>query len=342
MPNENAIETFNLTKGFKTKQNNIQEGKLGFLKRKKTVTIKAVDNLNLEIKKGEFFGLLGPNGAGKTTLVKMLCTLLPPDQGTAKVNGFDVISEPMKVKQSLGTLFSVGERGFFWRLNGYRNLEFFAAISNVPRSKRQHRIREVIELVGLENNAYDQYQKYSGGMKRKLALARALLPDPPVLLLDEPTTGLDALSSKNIRDFVKTTVNKETGNTVVYTTHYIEEAAQICDRIGIMSKGKLIVCDSPSAIRNMIKKVEIVSVVVENVTQGQIEKLKNIQDVINITERNEELLSTQKRLYIQLKSLDQLPLIFDFFFGEKIKLLNFERVEPTLEEAFIELVRKKA
>lgn len=341
MPNENAIETFNLTKTYKTKQNNNQESRIGFLRRKKTITVKAVDNLSLEVKKGELFGLLGPNGAGKTTLVKMLCTILPPDQGSARVNGFDVNTEPMKVKQSLGTLFSVGERGFFWRLNGYQNLEFFAAISNVPRTKRQQRIREVIKLVGLEDNVYDHYQKYSGGMKRKLALARALLSDPAVLLLDEPTTGLDVLSSKNIRDFVKNTVNKETGKTVVYTTHYIEEAAQICTKIGIMNKGKLIVCDSPSAIRNMIKKDELICLIVENMTQKQVEQLRNIENVISINERNEDLIPGQKRLDIKLKSLDQLPLIFDFLFSEKIKLLNFTRAEPTLEEAFIELIGKK-
>ena len=214
MPNENAIETINLTKTFKSKT---QESN-GFFRRK-TVSVNAVDNLNLQIKKGELFGLLGPNGAGKTTLVKMLCTLLPPDSGTALVNGYDIVKEQMKVKRSLGTLFSVGERGFFWRLNGYRNLEFFASIYNVPRQKRHERILEVLKLVGLENNTFQLYQKYSGGMKRKLALARTLLPDPPVIMLDEPTTGLDAISSRHVRDFVKSTV-KETGKTVLYTTLY--------------------------------------------------------------------------------------------------------------------------
>ena len=222
MQNEFAIQTVNLTKTFKTK---IQNGNLF---KRETLSVNAIDNLNLAIKKGELFGLLGPNGAGKTTLVKMLCTLLPPDQGTATVNGYDIVKQQMQVKQSLGTLFSVGERGFFWRLNGYRNLEFFAAIYNVPRQKRHDRILEVLKLVGLENSTYDLYQKYSGGMKRKLALARTLLPDPPILLLDEPTTGLDVTSSRNIREFIQTTV-KETGKTVLYTTHYIEEAAQICD-----------------------------------------------------------------------------------------------------------------
>ena len=277
MPDENAIETINLTKTFKS---TIPNGG-GFLRRK-TVTVNAVDDLNLTVKKGELFGLLGPNGAGKTTLVKMLCTLLPPDGGTALINGFDIVKQQMQVKRSLGTLFSVGERGFFWRLNGYRNLEFFAAIYNVPRQKRHERILEVLKLVGLENNTYMTFQKYSGGMKRKLALARTLLPDPPIIMLDEPTTGLDAISSRTIRDFVQHTV-QETGKTVLYTTHYIEEAAQICTKIGILKQGKIVAYDSPEALKAKIKKDEQIELVVEGIEQAQIEKMRTLQGVIEVT-----------------------------------------------------------
>ena len=322
-----------MTKTFKTKTPNTS------LFSRKTASVNAIDNLNLAIKKGELFGLLGPNGAGKTTLVKMLCTLLPPDQGTAAVNGYDIIKQQMQVKQSLGTLFSVGERGFFWRLNGYRNLEFFAAIYNVPRQKRRDRILEVLKLVGLENSTYDLYQKYSGGMKRKLALARTLLPDPPILLLDEPTTGLDATSSRNIREFIQTTV-KETGKTVLYTTHYIEEAAQICDRIGILGRGKLIALDTPNALRDKIKKEEQIHLTLENITPRQIENMRTLPGVIDITQNNGDLLPNQKGLCIQLKNVDQLPSIFDFIFEQKIKLVNYKREEPTLEDAFIELTQR--
>ena len=337
MQSENAIETRNLTKIFKSKQNT--GNRLSFL-RQKTVEVKAVNNLNLEIKKGELFGLLGPNGAGKTTLVKMLCTLLPPDQGTALINGYDIVKEQMNVKRSLGTLFSIGERGFFWRLNAYRNLEFFAAIYNVPRQKRHQRIMEVLKLVGLENNAFERYQKYSGGMKRKLALARTLLPDPPILLLDEPTVGLDVISSRNIREFVKKT-SRESGKTILYTTHYIEEAAQICDKIGILRNGQLIACDTPEALRNMIKKEEVIHLILEKATDAQIEKIRDIQGVINITEDNEDVMPGQKHVCLELKNVDQLPLIFDYLFKENIKLVNFKRDEPTLEDAFIELTGRK-
>ena len=269
----------------------------------------------------------------------MLCTLLPPDQGTAAVNGYDITKQQMQVKQSLGTLFSVGERGFFWRLNGYRNLEFFAAIYNVPRQKRRDRILEVLKLVGLENSTYDLYQKYSGGMKRKLALARTLLPDPPILLLDEPTTGLDATSSRNIREFIQNTV-KKTGKTVLYTTHYIEEAAQICDRIGILGRGKLIALDTPNALRDKIKKEEQIHLTLENITPQQIENMRTLPGVIDIAENNGDVLPNQKGLCIQLKNVHQLPSIFDFIFEHKIKLVNYKREEPTLEDAFIELTQR--
>ncbi len=336
MQNENAIQTINLTKTFKSK---IQTSETKFYNRK-TVSVNAIDNLSFEIKKGELFGLLGPNGAGKTTLVKMLCTLLPPDSGTALINGFDIIKEQMKVKRSLGTLFSVGERGFFWRLNGYRNLEFFASIYNVPRQKRHERIMEVLELVGLDNSTFQLYQKYSGGMKRKLALARTLLPDPPIILLDEPTTGLDAISSRNIREFVKKTV-QETGKTVLYTTHYIEEAAQICNKIAILKQGKIVACDTPNALRDKIKNEELIYLIVEEITLAQIEQMRSLQGVISITEKtDEDSLPSQKKLRVELKSVDLLPSIFDFLFEQKIKLVNFKREEPTLEDAFIELTKR--
>jgi ABC-2 type transport system ATP-binding protein len=337
LQNEYAIQTINLTKQFKTKT---PTSARTLLSRRKAPPFTAVDNLNLTIKKGELFGLLGPNGAGKTTLVKMLCTLLPPDNGTALVNGYDIVKQQMDVKRSLGTLFSVGERGFFWRLNGYRNLEFFAAIYNVPRPKRQQRIMEVLKLVGLENSAFELYQKYSGGMKRKLSLARTLLPDPPIMLLDEPTTGLDVIASRNIREFIKSTICKECGKTVLYTTHYIEEASQICDRIGILSHGKIVALDTPSRLIEKIKREERIFLVLENVTQQQIEKLRSLQGIISITEANEELMPNQTGLCLKLETVDQLPQIFDFLFGQKIKLVNFKREEPTLEDAFIELTKR--
>lgn len=297
----------------------------------------AVDHLNLKIGKGELFGLLGPNGAGKTTLVKILCTLLPPDEGEACVNGFDVVRQQMDVRRSLGTLFSVGERGVFWRLSGYRNLEFFSAIYNVPRRKRHERIMEVLDLVGLKDKAFENYQKYSGGMKRKLALARALLPDPPVLLLDEPTVGLDVISSRSLREFIRRNLSKEAGKTVLYTTHYVEEASQICDRIGILNKGRLVACDTPTAIKGNVKKGEVVEIRVTSITDAQIEAVKTIEGVIDIAGEVEDSVLDQRRLRLHLENFDSLSVVLDFLLKEKIRLIDLKHEEPTLEDAFIEL-----
>ena len=297
----------------------------------------ALDNLNLTIKKGEVFGLLGPNGAGKTTLVKVLCTLLPPDEGTAKVNGFDVIKQQMRVKESIGTLFSVGERGFFWRLSGYSNLEFFAAINNVPRKGRHERIMKVLQLVGLEDKAFVVFQKYSGGMKRKLALARALLPDPPILLLDEPTTGLDVTSSHTIRNFIKNDLGKKHGKTVLYTTHYIEEVSQMCDRVGIMNRGRIVALDTPDALKGMAKKGEVANFVVKNMSAIQVNNLQSLDGVSSLASEIQDSVLGQIRLRVRLENTDSLSTVLDFFFREKIKLVNFRQEEPTLEDAFIEL-----
>jgi ABC-2 type transport system ATP-binding protein len=333
---ENAIETRNLTKTYKSKIK-VQDAQRHMFSRKQTRVVAAVNHLDLKIRRGELFGLLGPNGAGKTTLVKVLCTLLPPDEGTALVNGFDVAKQQMQVKQSIGTLFSVGERGFFWRLSGYSNLEFYAAINNVPREGRQERIMEVMELVGLKEKAFEFFQKYSGGMKRKLALARALLADPPILLLDEPTTGLDVTSSRAIRDFIKNDLAKKTGKTVLYTTHYIEEVAQMCDRVGIMNKGKIIALDTPERLKGMAKKGEVAEMIVKNMSSAQVNVLRRMAGVEEVAAEVQDAVLGQTRLRIRLTDVDALPRVLEFFFKEKIKLVTFKQEEPTLEDAFIEL-----
>jgi ABC-2 type transport system ATP-binding protein len=333
--NDFAIVMRGVTKNYRSRIRN-PEQRTSFFQRK-TRTVTAVDHLSLEIQRGELFGLLGRNGAGKTTLVKILCTLLPPDEGTASVNGFDVVKQQMQVKRSIGTIFSVGERGFFWRLTGYGNLEFYAAINNVPRHGRRERIMEVLDLVGMKDNAFELFQKYSGGMKRKLALARALLSDPPILLLDEPTTGLDAVSSRSIREFIRNDLSRKQCKTVLYTTHYIEEAAQICDKIAILHKGQLVALDTPEALRSMAKKKEVLDIIVKNMLKTQVNMLKNMDGVASLAADVQDAVLGQTHLRLHLENVDALPELFDFFFKEKIKIVNFKQEEPTLEDAFIEL-----
>jgi ABC-2 type transport system ATP-binding protein len=334
-----AIEMHNLTKTFKSRYRN-SEARGSLFSRKEREMVTAIDHLNLEIKRGELFGLLGPNGAGKTTLVKMLCTLLPPDEGNALVNGFDIAHQQMDVRKSIGALFSVGERGAFWRLSGYKNLEFFSAIYNVPRSRRHERIMEVLDLVGLKDKAFERYQRYSGGMKRKLALARVLLPNTPILLLDEPTVGLDVISSRTSREFIRNDLSRKAGKTVLYTTHYVEEASQICDRIGILNRGRLVACDTPDAIRGIVKKGEVVEIRVKSITDAQIKAIKTLDGVIDVVSEVEDSVLGQRLLRFHLKSIGSLPMVLDFLLKEEIQLIDLRREEPTLEDAFIELTGK--
>jgi ABC-2 type transport system ATP-binding protein len=196
---------------------------------------------------------------------------------------------------------------------------------------------EVLDLVGLKDKAFEHYQKYSGGMKRKLALARALLPDPPILLLDEPTVGLDVISSRSLREFIKNNLSKEAGKTVLYTTHYVEEASQICDRICILNKGKLVACDTPDAIRGILKKGEVVDIRVRAITDAQIEAMKSLDGVVGMANEVEDSVLGQQRLRLHLESIDSLPVVFDFLLKEKIRLIDLRREEPTLEDAFIKL-----
>ena len=166
------------------------------------------------------------------------------------MNGFDVVKQQMQVKRSIGTIFSVGERGFFWRLTGYANLEFYAAINNVPRSGRKERIMEVLDLVGMRDKAFEVFQKYSGGMKRRVNIGVALLHKPQVIYMDEPTVGIDPQSRRNILDSVVTLKNQ--GMTVLYTTHYMEEAQELCNNIAITDHGQVMACGTHEELVRLV------------------------------------------------------------------------------------------
>lgn len=232
---ETVLETHALTKQF-IKRRGFSSIKHPF---EKTI-FTAVRAVDLEVKRGEIFGLLGPNGAGKTTLTKMLCTLLLPSSGSAKVAGFDLVRQQDRVKSSLA-LISSEERSFYWRLTGLQNLDFFAALHGIPRSVSARRIPEILEQVGLAEAAPRRFQEYSTGMKQRLGLARGLLADPQIFFMDEPTKGLDPLATKQLHDFIKDKL-AAAGKTVILATHHLVEAEQVCDRVGIMFEGEMKAC----------------------------------------------------------------------------------------------------
>jgi len=236
-----AIETLKLTK---TYQN-----------------FKAVDSLDITVEKGEIFGLLGPNGAGKTTTVSMLCTILKPTSGTAKVNSYDIVHQANQVRKSIGIVFQ--DPSIDDRLTGRENLIMHANLYGVPASEQRTRIDRILKLVELEDRAHDLLRTYSGGMRRRLELGRGLLHYPKVLFLDEPTVGLDPQTRDHIWQYIKE-LKEAHDITVVLTTHYMDEADRLSDRIAIMDHGKIIVLDTPPKLKATLEG-DVVTIQANNI-----------------------------------------------------------------------------
>jgi ABC-2 type transport system ATP-binding protein len=199
--------------------------------------IEALRRISLDVFPGEIFGLLGPNGAGKTTLIKCLTTLLLPTQGTIQVNGYDVVRDEDQVRASVGCML-MGERGLYWKLTGRENLDFFGSLYHIPAKTRHERIQEVLALLELEDIVDRTVETYSSGQKMKLAFAKALINQAPILVLDEPTNTLDVPSARELRAIVRD-LNAQ-GHTVIYTTHQMAEAEELCDRVAIIDRGTII------------------------------------------------------------------------------------------------------
>jgi ABC-2 type transport system ATP-binding protein len=217
---------------------------------KKFDKIIAVDNVSLDIKDGEVFGLLGQNGAGKTTIIHILATLLKPTSGTAQINGYDILKNSSKVRKNIGIVFQAPSSDDM--LTGFENLKIHSYLYGIPSELRIKRINELLKLVGLYERKDDIVKKYSGGMRRRLEIARGLIHKPKVIFLDEPTLGLDPNSRKSMWDYIQKLV-KEEKITIILTTHYMEEADTLCDRIAFINKGKIIAIDTPEQLKRMIK-----------------------------------------------------------------------------------------
>jgi ABC-2 type transport system ATP-binding protein len=251
----NIIETKNLTKKFEQ--------------------MTAVDNLNLEIKEGEIFGLLGPNGAGKTTTLLMLVTLKPPTSGTATINGFDIVKQPDKVRKSIGIVFQDPSSDEI--LTGYENLKLHGWLYDMPDTLREERIKEVLQLVDLTDRKGDRVKKYSGGMRRRLELARGLMHHPKVLFLDEPTLGLDPQSREHIWKYIEK-LAKEKNMTIIITTHYMDEADKLCHRLAIIDRGKIVVMGSPKKLRKDLGG-DIIRLKATNLNIDSLKKLPYVKEI---------------------------------------------------------------
>ena len=224
----------------------------GFWKRDKH-TVKAVDGISFEVKSGEIFGLLGQNGAGKTTTIKMLTTLLAPSSGECRVLGYNTFGEEKHIRSRINFIFG-GEMGVYRRLSARDNLRYFSNLYLIPAKAQAARIQEILELVDLADRADDLAETYSKGMIQRLQIARGLINDPEILFMDEPTVGLDPVGARMLRDIIRKL--KSQGRTVLLTTHNLAEVEELCDRIIIINKGKLVAGGTPSEIKGSFDSLE--------------------------------------------------------------------------------------
>jgi len=311
--------------------------RLQFWKKEPKAMFTAVNGVDIQIERGEIFGLLGPNGAGKSTTIRMLCTLLEPTSGTAHVNGYDIVKQANDVRRSLGTVLA-GERSIYWKLTGRENLEYFAALYHIPSAIAKKRVDELIERMELKDRANELVEKYSTGMRQRVAIAKALLARPPILLLDEPTLGLDPQAARNLRELIARL--KQEGHTILLTTHYMEEADQLSDRIGIIDTGKIIALDTPEGLKRRIDQKEFIRLEVSG-WQGYIaEKLLALQEVENLVARRQPEADMWEVSMQATNSRVVLPKLVESISQNGTRLVNMNIVKPTLEDVFIHLTGK--
>jgi ABC-2 type transport system ATP-binding protein len=282
--------------------------------------IEAVAGIDMNIEKGEIFGLLGPNGAGKTTTIGMLCTIVRPSSGAASIAGYNVVKEPALVRRQVGIVFQ--DPTLDTVLTGRENLELHARLYNFPSRIRKERIDQMLELVDLKQRADDITRTYSGGMRRRLELARGLLHRPAVLFLDEPTLGLDPQTRARLWEYIKKTAQAEQ-TTIVLTTHYMEEAEKVCDRVGIIDHGRIIALDTPQKLKETMGG----EMIVVRAEKQPLEKILALPYVSEIRENDGALEIITKEAHRRLPKI--LSLLKDVHCVEM-------RV-PTLNDVFIKL-----
>jgi ABC-2 type transport system ATP-binding protein len=302
----NAVQTFKLTKEF--------DG------------LVAVNGVDLEIKKGELFSLLGPNGAGKTTAIRMLCCLLKPTKGSASILGYDVVKTPFAVKRLIGV--SPQDTILSERLNCWENLALIARVHGLSSSQVKRRSTELLETMGLMERAKDQVRKFSGGMKRRLSIAMALVSDPQVLFLDEPTLGLDPQARRAIWEHIAGLKGKKT---ILLTTHYMEEADSLSDRIGIIDEGRVVALGTSQELKKNLFGMRNMVVSTESLTAEVIADLHNKYSRVAVT---------KGQLRISHKDLDFKEIV-NHLHSRGVTVYSAALEQPTLEDVFIQITGKK-
>jgi ABC-2 type transport system ATP-binding protein len=294
----------------------------------------AVDDLSLQVKEGEIFGFLGPNGAGKSTTIRMLCTLAKPTSGSAMIAGYDLMNKPSDVRENIGL---VAEKMIMYdTLTAAENLRFFGKLYAIPKQKREEQIDELLKLVDMEEWKHTQISKFSTGMKQRINVIRALLPEPKILFMDEPTLGLDPQTTVSIREIIRD-INKD-GVTIILTTHAMAEAEALSDRIAIIDHGKIAALDTPQNLKNTLANSDttIFTTKIKNLTSDMIEKIRTVDVVSALAQQDDQ------NLKISAKGDDALNQIIDAIRlegGEIFSITNSN--ESTLEDVFLSVTGKE-
>ncbi|MFP4083091.1 MAG: ATP-binding cassette domain-containing protein [Candidatus Aminicenantes bacterium] len=286
---------------------------------------RAVDHISFSVNSGELFGLLGPNGAGKTTTINMLSTLLPASSGYGEVASFDITKHRDQVRRSIGVVFQ--EPALDIKLTGRENLEFHAMMYGLEREKRKRRIQEVLNLVELTDKAGVLVENYSGGMKRRLEIARGLIHRPRVLFLDEPTLGLDAQTRRRIWEYIRK-LNRESEATIILTTHYMEEADYLCERVAIIDYGKIVAMDSPGRLKDILGG-DVVSLEIDGNPRTLLEDLRKLDWIKTMATHNNHLSLTME------KGERRIPQLITLAQENRTEVLCVHLRKPSLEDVFL-------
>lgn len=331
---EKIVEVKNLKKIFK-----IEKKKLFKVIEKKEFT--AVDGVDFSINKGEIFGLLGPNGAGKTTTIKMITGLLRPTSGEVIVNGVNVDKEPVRALKEIGTVLA-GDRSVYWKLTARENLEYFGSLYGLSSKEGKEKTVKILESLGLTEKADITVEKFSTGMKQKVALGKALIPNASLLLLDEPTLGLDPQASINLREII--TDLKTSGKTILLTTHYMEEADILCDRIAIVDNGKIIALDTPDNLKASISNIKTIKIEINQISDKRLEELltslKQTEDVQAVTHAILQEKGCDEVIIQHKGDEDMVQRIIDILVKSKYTIRNINVPMASLEDVFIHLTGK--
>lgn len=291
---------------------------------------KAVDRLNLTVEEGEIFGLLGPNGAGKSTTVAMLATILSPTRGAALVGGYDIRRHPKEVRKKIGVVPQ--EFGLYDDLTARENLAYFGRLHGLSGDRLRKRVDELLRLVQLEERANDRVKTFSGGMKHRLNLVTGLIHEPSLLFLDEPTTGLDPQARLAVWELIERF--RSEGVTILLTTHYMEEADRLCDRVAIMDRGKVIALDSPTNLKRSIGKLEVIEMRTRGGSSDFLARLRRFRDV-------KRVVRTPEGLRILTPTADELVAeVVTLASSAGVRVDSINVIQPTLEDVFIKLTGK--